>query len=287
MEIDNNNIPQSVQTKLKLFIESINDKNDRIVLITSGGTSVRLEKNTVRSLENFSTGKRGALSCEEFLYNNYYVIFLYRNTSLQPFTNHFELNSFLDKDVSLSSQFIDKVNKYQCMYSKYKTNLLMISYIYLEEYLNLYEYITKQMIPFGKRSIIYLAAAVSDFHIPMDKIAENKIQSHGETKLTLELQSVRKEIYKIKEQWNTNAFVVTFKLETDKDILITKAFNGIKKSKGDLVIANLLQTRYNTLYIIDSNEEVEVIEKGNDDEYIEKKLVYNIIERHNKYINNN
>jgi phosphopantothenate-cysteine ligase len=173
------------------------------------------------------------------------------------------------------------------MYSKYKTNLLMISYVYLEEYLNLYEYITKQMIPFGKRSIIYLAAAVSDFHIPMDKIAENKIQSHGETKLTLELQSVRKEIYKIKEQWNTNAFVVTFKLETDKDILITKAFNGIKKSKGDLVIANLLQTRYNTLYIIDSNEEVEVIEKGNDDEYIEKKLVYNIIERHNKYINNN
>ena len=121
----------------------------------------------------------------------------------------------------------------------------------------------------------------------MDKITENKIQSHGETRLTLELQSVRKEIYKIKEQWNTNAFVVTFKLETDKDILITKAFNGIKKSKGDLVIANLLQTRYNTLYIIDSNEEVEVIEKGNDDEYIEKKLVYNIIERHNKYINNN
>ena len=287
MEIDNNNIPQTVQSKVKLFIERINHKNDKVVLITSGGTSVRLEKNTVRSLENFSTGKRGALSSEEFLYNNYYVIFLYRNTSLQPFTNHFELNSFLDKDVSLSSQFIDKVNTYQCMYSKYKKNLLMISYVYLEEYLNLYEYITKQMLPFGKRSLIYLAAAVSDFHIPMNQLAENKIQSQGETTLTLELQSVRKEIYKIKEEWNTNAFVVTFKLETDKDILITKAFNGIKKSKGDLVIANLLQTRYNTLYIIDSNEQVEVIEKGKDDEYIEKKLVYTIIERHNKYINNN
>ena len=285
MEIDN--IPQNIQSKINLFIQSINHNNTKIVLVTSGGTSVRLEKNTVRSLENFSTGKRGALSCEEFLYNNYYVIFLYRNTSLQPFTNHFELNSFLDKDVSLSSQFIEKVNTYQCLYSKYKTNLLMISYVYLDEYLKLYEYITKQMIPFGKRGMVYLAAAVSDFHIPLDNIAENKIQSQGESKLILELQSVGKEINKIKEEWNTNAFVVTFKLETDKDILITKALKGIKTSKGDLVVANLLQTRYNTLYISDSKEQVEVIEKGAADEYIETKLVHNIIEKHNKYINVN
>lgn len=35
-----------------------------MVLVTSGGTSVPLEKNTVRSIENFSTGKRGAASAE-------------------------------------------------------------------------------------------------------------------------------------------------------------------------------------------------------------------------------
>jgi len=36
----------------------------KIVCVTSGGTSVPLEKNTVRSIENFSTGKRGAISTE-------------------------------------------------------------------------------------------------------------------------------------------------------------------------------------------------------------------------------
>ena len=41
--------------------------DSKIVLITSGGTSIKLEKNTVRSIENFSTGKRGALCGEEFL----------------------------------------------------------------------------------------------------------------------------------------------------------------------------------------------------------------------------
>lgn len=39
-------------------------KEQKIVLITSGGTSVPLEKNTVRSIENFSTGFRGAKSAE-------------------------------------------------------------------------------------------------------------------------------------------------------------------------------------------------------------------------------
>lgn len=40
------------------------DKNRPMILVTSGGTSVPLEKNTVRSIENFSTGKRGAASAE-------------------------------------------------------------------------------------------------------------------------------------------------------------------------------------------------------------------------------
>lgn len=35
-----------------------------VVLVTSGGTSIPLEKNVVRSIENFSTGGRGARSAE-------------------------------------------------------------------------------------------------------------------------------------------------------------------------------------------------------------------------------
>jgi hypothetical protein len=38
-----------------------------IVLVTSGGTTVPLERNCVRFIDNFSKGTRGALSAEQFL----------------------------------------------------------------------------------------------------------------------------------------------------------------------------------------------------------------------------
>lgn len=38
-----------------------------LVSITSGGTMVPLEKNMVRYIDNFSTGRRGATSAECFL----------------------------------------------------------------------------------------------------------------------------------------------------------------------------------------------------------------------------
>ena len=56
-----------------------------LAFVTSGGTSVPLEKNTVRSIENFSTGLRGARSAEYFLRNGFAVIFLYRDKSIKPF----------------------------------------------------------------------------------------------------------------------------------------------------------------------------------------------------------
>lgn len=49
---------------IREFAHGFVDKNRPMVLVTSGGTSVPLEKHTVRSIENFSTGKRGAASAE-------------------------------------------------------------------------------------------------------------------------------------------------------------------------------------------------------------------------------
>ena len=45
------------------ILKFLNGKN-KVILVTSGGTSVPLEKNTIRSIENFSTGLRGAISAE-------------------------------------------------------------------------------------------------------------------------------------------------------------------------------------------------------------------------------
>jgi phosphopantothenate-cysteine ligase len=52
----------------------------------SGGTTIPLERKTVRSIDNFSGGQRGSASAEEFIKAGYAVIFLSRKTSIQPFS---------------------------------------------------------------------------------------------------------------------------------------------------------------------------------------------------------
>ena len=59
-------------------------------MITSGGTTVPLELNTVRFIDNFSTGTRGAASCEYFLKHDCNVIFLHRRGSISPFIRHIQ-----------------------------------------------------------------------------------------------------------------------------------------------------------------------------------------------------
>jgi phosphopantothenate-cysteine ligase len=56
-----------------------------VALVTSGGTAVDLEKNTVRTLENFSTGWRGAVAVEGLLRQGYAVVHLQRTGSTSPF----------------------------------------------------------------------------------------------------------------------------------------------------------------------------------------------------------
>ena len=64
--------------------------------MTSGGTSIPIEKNTVRSIENFSGGQRGALSAEFFLKAGFKVIFLTRKYSKFPFAWRFSTEKLFD-----------------------------------------------------------------------------------------------------------------------------------------------------------------------------------------------
>lgn len=84
---------QGKTNELNKFLINLN-KDSKIVLITSGGTSIKLEKNTVRSIENFSTGKRGALCAENFLESNYKVIFLHRRESCKPYLHRINLEKY-------------------------------------------------------------------------------------------------------------------------------------------------------------------------------------------------
>ena len=61
----NQNLLENNQTALKKFCEA--NRKQRIVLVTSGGTTIPFEKNTVRFIDNFSQGTRGSASTEHFL----------------------------------------------------------------------------------------------------------------------------------------------------------------------------------------------------------------------------
>jgi phosphopantothenate-cysteine ligase len=87
----------------------------------------------------------------------------------------------------------------------------------------------------------------------------------------------------IKSEWNTRAFVVTFKLETNEDVLIDKAKKALLKTSCDYVVANILQDRYNKATIVSGYEKIEVY-KG-EFENIEEILVKEIAILHNTYIN--
>jgi hypothetical protein len=64
-------------------------------------------------------------------------------------------------------------------------------------------------------AMFYLAAAVSDFYVPKSKRSEHKIQSAGGG-LTLELAPVPKVMGLLRSTWASDAFVCSFKLETDR-----------------------------------------------------------------------
>lgn len=62
-------IPTEITLKLKNFVKShtVGHSTKPIACVTSGGTTVPLERNCVRFIDNFSAGTRGALSTEQFL----------------------------------------------------------------------------------------------------------------------------------------------------------------------------------------------------------------------------
>lgn len=94
----------------------------------------------------------------------------------------------------------------------------------------------------GAVVMFYMAAAVSDFYVPWELLPEHKIQSSGGT-LDLQLSNVPKCLGLLTGMWCPQAYHVSFKLETDKDLLERKARGAIDKNGVHCVVANMLDTR--------------------------------------------
>ncbi|RYP55962.1 hypothetical protein DL769_010004 [Monosporascus sp. CRB-8-3] len=181
------------------FIQQHAAENRRVVLITSGGTTVPLEKNTVRFIDNFSAGTRGATSAEYFLESGYAVIFLHRQFSLLPYSRHYSHSTdcFLDflreapsgegeggqsrvvANPAHQAKMLRVLRKYNA--AKQRNMLLMLPFVTITDYLHELRAVAQLMRPLGPNGLLYLAAAVSDFFVPPDRMAEHKIQSTDAT----------------------------------------------------------------------------------------------------------
>lgn len=125
----------------------------KVVLITSGGTKVPLESRTVRFLDNFSSGRRGASSAEYFIESGYAVIFLHRHRSLHPYTRMFSSMNLLEAlkfrneeeassgsaEVVVNQQVLPNISKVLKRYQEVKENRLLLSVEFntLSDYLHL------------------------------------------------------------------------------------------------------------------------------------------------------
>ncbi|KAF3931739.1 hypothetical protein ABW19_dt0208929 [Dactylella cylindrospora] len=290
---DNNKPPPELDEFSRLaeeFVELHHKQKRRVVLVTSGGTTVPLENQTVRFIDNFSAGTRGATSAEYFLEANYAVIFLHRQFSLLPYSRHYShsTNCFLDylsesssvdsKKTSIvakekfASEMISVLRKYN--HAKRENLLLLLPFTTITSYLFLLREIATKMTPLGGDALFYLAAAVSDFFVPTERMSEHKIQSgefdkkeNGELelkprapgsvkKLIIDLDPVPKFLKRLVESWAPEGMIVSFKLETDSSLLLTKCRLALNRYGHHLVIGNLLQTRkYEVVFVDQKSQE--------------------------------
>jgi len=243
--------------QLKEFVAKHMTAKRRIALVTSGGTIVPLENRTVRYIDNFSIGSRGAISAEYFLLNDYAVIFLHRRGSLEPFQRHLQNTNVLDilqiKDKQVvvgadhEKELLEVLTTYKDVSSR--GALLSIPFTTLSDYLHTLQCAALALQPYAQSALLYLAAAVSDFYIPSTDL-----------------------------------------LETDISLLIKKARKSLNNYHHQVVIGNILETRKSEVVLVTPADESWIRltdEQLHSCEKIEEYIVKNLVERHTRHLKTN
>nr|XP_057911599.1 phosphopantothenate--cysteine ligase isoform X1 [Doryrhamphus excisus]XP_057911600.1 phosphopantothenate--cysteine ligase isoform X1 [Doryrhamphus excisus]XP_057911601.1 phosphopantothenate--cysteine ligase isoform X1 [Doryrhamphus excisus] len=312
---------KEVKDKMAAFAQRHAEAGRRVVLITSGGTKVPLESRTVRFLDNFSSGRRGASSAEYFLDSGYAVIFLHRHRSMYPYTRMFSTVNMLDTlqfsasnsgDVVVNQQVLPNITKVLKRYQDVTNSqlLLPIDFSTLSEYLHLLKAAAQALSTIGRHTVcrsgcivgmlliasllcnagskamFYLAAAVSDFYIPASEMPEHKIQSsNGPLQLTMNM--VPKILSPLVKDWAPQAFVISFKLETDSSILLEKARRALDTYRHQVVVANVLDSRRGYVVVVTPSTQDEVVlskEDMKNEVEIEERIVTNLTTAHGQFI---
>ncbi|KAJ8260034.1 hypothetical protein GJAV_G00176330 [Gymnothorax javanicus] len=280
------------------FAQRHSSAGRRVVLITSGGTKVPLESRTVRFLDNFSSGRRGASSAEYFLDSGYAVIFLHRHRSLYPYTRLYSGVNLMDalqveadggsSRVVVDQQVLPNIASVLKRYRAVKEAglLLPVEFNTLSEYLHLLKAAAQALGSIGPKAMFYLAAAVSDFYIPAAEMPEHKIQSSNGP-LQISMKMVPKILSPLVKEWAPQAFVISFKLETDPSILLERARRALDTYRHQAVVANVLDTRRGYVVVVTRETQAELVLTDNDAKAgieIEERIVNNLSAAHSDFI---
>ena len=161
-----------------------------------------------------------------------------------------------------------------------------IPFTTLSDYLWLLRACCETLAPLGAHAMLYLAAAVSDFYIPASSMSEHKLQS-SEGAPEVKLSLVPKMLTPLVRHWVPKAFVISFKLETDPNLLRAKARKALETYGHRLVIANLLQTRKTEVIAVtkDTDEKLELTQREiAEGVEIEGKIVATVSMRHEEFM---
>jgi phosphopantothenate-cysteine ligase len=272
--LNDNEYTKKLEHKKQTILDFLNVQGQKnLIIITSGGTTVPLERKTVRFIDNFSTGLRGARLAEYFLErDDYRVLFLHRTGSSFPYI-HRVISSIenLRNSKELNPVLFD--------HSKFCS----IEFSQLFEYLLLLQFVSSNSN--HRETLLCLSAAVSDFYIPVGLMPADKIQSRDftGTDVHLTLKNVPKALEYLKGVWCPDAFVLSFKLETDENILVKKSLDSIKTNKVNAVLANQLHKRYEEVHLVTGESTVTL--KREDGELDREKIGPYLVQLHLEYIN--
>lgn len=192
------------------------------------------------------------------------MIFMHRQFSLQPFSRNYSHSThpFLDfleiEENSKAQQGNDQqptqitvkpservallsvLRAYKAVQAEGK--LLTLTFVSVDDYLFLLREVSQAMGTLGPRAMFYLAAAVSDFFLPRQRLSEHKIQS-GKGSLSIEMDQVPKILKPMVADWAVGGFTVSFKLETDQALIIPNARKALQRYGHQVVIGNDLHHR--------------------------------------------
>lgn len=201
------------------------------------------------------------------------VIFLHRKDSLRPFEHAIQSIRFAECSLKEAQQLLTESFE---QFQKCREALLLVEYFSVADYLCLLSEISKLLAPLGNRVLLFLAAAVSDFYLDDTFISEHKIGS-SQSGLSIQLSPVPKFIKLLKDELTPEACIVSFKLETEESKVLQKAEEALARYGHDLVVANVLATRKEKLWIVHRGGKVNLITKEANDS-IERKLVQSLVQ---------